>query len=402
MLIKIAWRNVWRHPGRSLTIIGSVTLGLWSILFLNALYQGLIQQRVSDAISLEISHIQIHHPKFRTEWEPQYTLEIPDSSISILKKDRRIKAISQRQLSTGMINSSGGSLGVRIIGIDPDDEKKVSAVSSKMTKGDYLKDTIKHTVLISEKIAQRLKLKLKSKVVIMVQDLNGDIASGAFRVEGIYKTLNIPFDESHVFIKKQYLSDLLGSSSADHEMAILLNDDNDTESIKQMLKKNMAGKEVLSWMEISPEMELLVGSFDQYMMIFMLIVFMAVAFGILNTMLMSVLERTRELGMMFAVGMNKRRVFWMVTFETFFLMLVGLPAGLAAGLLTVNYTGIHGIQFGSAEMMSNFGFANIVYPTLKTEQVFTIVWVIVLITLLSSLYPSLRAITIKPAEAIRK
>lgn len=402
MLLKIAWRNVWRHRGRSLTIIVSVTLGVWASLFLTALYEGMIRQRVQDVISIEISHLQFHHPKFLSEWEPRYMLPSSAQIIDSLRKDQRLRSVCSRQLSSGMINSSGGSYGVKLIGVDPVEERKISELEKKIVEGNFLADSTRHQVLIGAKLAERLKLKMKSKVVLMCQSLNGDIASGAFRVCGIYQTNNQPFDETHVYVRRNLLKELLGTTGDDHEIAILLQKDEQVESIKKEYAGRWKKVEVKSWMDLSPEMKLLIGFFDEYMTVFMLIVFLAVAFGIVNTMLMSVLERSRELGMMFAIGMNKRRVFGMITLETLFLMLVGLPAGLIGGVSTVWYLGKEGLRIGSAEVMSDFGFSKVLYPALTTEQVITTAMFITIITIISSVYPSVRAVMIRPSEAIRK
>lgn len=402
MLFAIAWRNIWRHTGRSLTIIGSVVLGIWAILFLNSLYEGMIRQRIADVIGLESAHLQVHHPDFRADWDPKFGITHRAEAERWLRSDPRVKAISLRQLSSGMINSPGGSFGIRISGVLPRDEARVSAISQQLVEGKYLQAEQKREIIVGRALAERLKLKLRSKVVLLCQDINGDIASGAFRVVGIYRTNNLPFDESRVFIHRNQLSALLGTGERIHEIGIVLHDQEQTDAVKQHLSSRLPGDEVLTWMEITPEMRLLVGMFDEYMLVFMLIVFCAVAFGIINTMLMSVLERTRELGMMVAIGMNRPRVFGMVTLETLLLMLAGMPFGIGAGVLTVWYTGRNGIRFGSEEMMSNFGFDQVIYPVLTGTQVMQTSVVITLITILSSLYPSYKAIHIKPAEAIRK
>jgi ABC-type lipoprotein release transport system permease subunit len=402
MLVKIAWLNIWRHPGRSLTIMGAVTIGLWSILFMSALYEGIIRQRINDVISNELSHIQVHHPAFRSEQEAMYTVPDGHKLYSALLNDPRNLAVTARLVSTGMVNAAGGSAGAVFVGVDPVTEQRVSGIYRSIVEGSYLKDSSKHEVVVGQKLARKLRLKVKSKLVLLGQDKQGELASGAFRIIGIYKTNNEPFDESHVFLHRNQLGSLTGTTGEFHEIALLLNNPDDVDAEAERLTKVRPDLEVKSWMELSPEMKLLVGVFDEYMLVLMLIIFLAVAFGIVNTMLMAVLERSRELGMMFAVGMNKPKVFLMVSLETLILMLVGLPVGILAGILTVWYTGVNGIRFGSSDMMSNFGFTNVVYPVLTTDHIWVAGLVITCITLIASLYPSYRAIRIKAVEAIRK
>lgn len=402
MLLKIAWLNIWRHPGRSLTIIGAVSIGLWSILFMSALYEGIIRQRINDVISNELSHIQIHHPAFRSDRDPVFTIPHGRELYSTLQNDSRYKAVTARQVATGMVNAAGGSAGSVFVGIDPMSEQHVSGIYRSIVEGDYLNDSSRHEVVIGKKLARKLRLKVKSKLVLLGQDTQGELTSGAFRICGIYKTNNEPFDESHVFIHRHQLSDLTGTPGEFQEIALLMNNPDDVNAQAERLSKVRPDLEVRSWMELSPEMKLLVGVFDEYMMVLMLIIFLAVAFGIVNTMLMAVLERSRELGMMFAVGMSKSKVFLMVSLETILLMMIGLPIGILAGVLTVMYTGKSGIRFGSSDMMSNFGFTNIAYPVLTAEHVWVAGIVITVITLIASLYPSYKAIRIKAVEAIRK
>jgi ABC-type lipoprotein release transport system permease subunit len=240
-------------------------------------------------------------------------------------------------------------------------------------------------------------------MVLTTEDREGNLSSGAFRVVGIFRAVNASHDETDVYIRLPD-ADVLGAMEGNvNEIAILLNEDKSVDSAAAGLRRAMPRLRVETWTEINPEMQLLVSTNNQVLVIFMGIILLALAFGIVNTMLMSVLERTREIGMLLSLGMSRTRVFIMILLETLFLVMVGCPAGIVPGLLTVGYLSRRGIDLSRyMEALSSFGWDFMVYPSLEWRQVLTIIGLVVLTALLSSLFPARRALSLKPAEAIRK
>jgi ABC-type lipoprotein release transport system permease subunit len=403
MLIKVAWRNIWRNKKRSLIIIGAVTVGLWSGIFLMAFYNGMIEQRINSAISGEVSHLQIHHPEFTRDYDINYALPHGDSIYLQLSDEPAIKAAAARVIIKGMISSANGSSGITINGIMPDAEQVLTGVKDKITEGKFFDGANKNEILVSETTMKKLKLKLNKKTILTFQDKDGNLASGAFRVCGIYKTINTPYDETNVFVRIPDIDSLSGMQGRINEIAILLTENDLLEATQQKLKQQLPGVEIKNWMEISPELGLTVSAGDQMVLIFMGIILLALAFGIVNTMMMAILERTREIGMLLALGMNKMKVFFMILMETFFLILAGCPTGIASALITIAITQKTGINLNRYnEVYANFGYDPSIYPNLTLDQFVTIMILILITAILSALLPARRALQLNPAESIKR
>jgi putative ABC transport system permease protein len=403
MLFKVAWRNVWRNRARSGVIVVSVAIGLWAGIFMVGFYHGMIRQRIRSVIERETSHIQIHHPSFAADHDLGYDIGPKDSILQKLTIGVSIISAAQRVVFYGMAATPSGSAGVKINGVDPEAETAIVGLSKDVDTGSYFKKAGGHEILIGSRLAKKLRLAVGRKVVLTTEDRDGNLSSGAFRVVGVFRTVNASHDETDVYIRL-HDADALGSmGGAVNEMALLLHDDKAVDSAVAGLRRAMPGLRVQAWTEINPEMQLLVSTNNQVLVIFMGIILLALAFGIVNTMLMSVLERTREIGMLLSLGMNRVRVFFMILLETLFLVMVGCPAGILPGVMTVAYLNRRGIDLSSfMEALSSFGWDFMVYPSLEWTQVLTIIGLVVITALLSSLFPARRALMLKPAEAIRK
>ena len=403
MLLKLAWKNIWRNKTRSLVVIISVIIGLWAALFMTSFSWGLYQGHIDDSIENYLSHLQIHHPSYPAEKTPEYSISQSNALLATLNNDSRVKATSARVLSSGMISSPTAVSGVMICGVNPSDEFEVSTVSKYVLEGNALGSEKKHQLLLGSKLAKKLKVKLKSKVVLTFQSLSGEITAGSFRVGGIFKTQNTVFDEMTLFVHQDELANLLGTGTNVHEIAVLLNNESDCDSVSTMLKRKFPNVLSQTWKELSPELRLVIESFNEYMLIFIGIVLLALMFGIVNTMLMAVLERQREIGMLMAIGMNKLRIFLMIVTETLLLVCIGTPLGLFITYTSVNYFGKNGIDISAfSEGLAAWGFRNKVYTYLDSSYYLPVVILTASCALVSSLYPAYRALKFKPAEAIRK
>ena len=403
MLIKIARRNIWRSKKRSLIIIVAVSIGLWAGIFMVAFYNGMIEQRINSAISDELSHIQLHHPEFRNEYEIKYFLPEGSKMLGKIKNDSNVKAATGRIIIKGMIASASGSSGITINGILAAEEQTITNLSGKIIKGNYFDPNKNNEIILSEKLRKKLKLDLNKKTILTFQDKEGNLASGAFRIRAIYKTVNGPYDDTNVFVKITDIDSLAGIPNEINEIALLLKSNQLLEKSQYNLKRNFPETEIKNWMELQPELGLTISVGDQMVFIFMGIILLALAFGIVNTMMMAVLERTREIGMLLALGMNKFKIFMMILLETFFLILAGCPIGILLAFATIaisQKTGIDLSQF--SETYSSFGYNSIIYPSLTARQ-FGIVILLVLITaLFSALFPARRALKLNPAESLKK
>jgi len=403
MVPLIAWRNIWRHKVRSMVVIMSIATGLWAGAFMVAFSWGMYQQYMREAVETQFSHIQIHAPRFEEEDnEVRYVLPNSSAIVRYVNTLEEVQAVTARTVSAGMISSPTTASGVTIYGIFPEDENNVTQLASRVTEGKYLDTSGRNPILIGEKLASKLKVKLRSKIVLTFQDSTGEIVASAFRVSGIYRSKNSTLDEMNVYVRTADLGQLLQTENAPHEIAILLKDDK-ADALKTSLRNKFPETSVKTWKDLSPELELVVNSFNEYLYIFVGFILLALTFGIVNTMLMAVLERVRETGMLMAIGMSRMRVFTMVVLETVFLALIGGPLGLLIAYLTIRWTGNHGIDISMfSEGLANYGFSSIVYPELDSGYYLPLTLMTVLTAVLSAIYPAIRAVRLHPAEAIRK
>jgi len=382
----------------------SIVLGIWAGTFIMSFSWGMTSQYVNLAIKQEISHIQLHQPDYKKDKNIKFVIPKAESLLSEIKKIKEVKAVSARTLVNGMASSATTGIGVNIEGIDPVSENTVTGMKENVIDGDYF-ETIKHNpVIIGQKLADKLKVKVHSKVVLTFQDESGDITAGAFRIAGIYKTRNSTFDELNVFTRKEDLNQLLGVQDGDaHEIAVLLHNNKDLPAVMKKLTAAFPQLKVESWEEIAPDLKFVIGSFEQTMYLFITIILLALAFGIVNIMLMAVLERVRELGMLMAIGMSKPRIFFMIMLETFYLSLISGPLGLLLAYGTIQYFGKHGIDLSAfSQGLSSYGMDSIVRTALPAGLYAEILLMVFITSILAAIYPSIKAIKLRPVEAIRK
>lgn len=403
MIISFAWRNLWRNKLRSSVIITAVTLGIFAGIFLMAFMNGMVNDRIQAIISMEISHIQIHQPEFTDN--NLFTLRISnaDSIVDIVKKIPNVSAASKRIVISSMAASAETGTGVKITGVDPENEIKVAKLHTKIIEGKYLDDKGRNPIVIGETLARKLKIGLKNKVIITVQDVNNNITGGAFRVVGIYRTDNLMFDEANVYVRFSDISALTGLDGKEaHEIAILLNDNKNTETAKKAVSACIPALEVKDWLQISPEAGYLVSAMNQYMYIFIVVILLALCFGIVNTMLMVILERVRELGMLMAIGMNRVKVFMMIMLETVFLSLTGGVLGIVIGYFATKHFEHVGIDlFFWKDAFASVGYPSMVYPVIEIGTIIIVTIMVIITGIVSSLYPAYKALKLNPSQAIR-
>lgn len=404
MIFIMAWRNIWRNKLRSSVIILSVTIGLLAGIAVLALYKGMMRSRVRTVIDAEVSHIQIHDTAFKKDYDPVYVIQQPVKVLNILSAIPQIKLFTGRTITQGLLATATGSAGVQINGVVPFEEYKLSGLKEKIIDGKGFDSLKKNQVVIGKKLADKMKVKTGSKLVLTFTDTAVNIVSGAFKVAAIYQSDNTPLDERNVYVDKKDLDALLGTGDEFHEIAILLKEDEDVRPVKQQLKNLLPAYLVESWDEISPETKLMVDTVDIYSYIIIVIIMFALAFGIINTMLMAILERTREMGMMTALGLNRVKMFFLVLTETVLLTLAGTPIGLLVSWIGCNYYNQKGLDLSGMgkDMMSSFGYSTVIYPEFPGDKLAGVMMIVIGTAILSCLFPAVKALKLQPVEALRQ
>ncbi len=403
MILSISWRNVWRSKTRSTVILLAIALGMFTGVFNYAFYNGMALQRIKSAISTEASHIQIHSKGYLEDPDEKNFIANAEGLAQQIALSDSIKATCARFITQGMIQSPSTSSGIKIIGIDTTMESQVTNLHSKIIDGAYFEGVKRNPVVIGHKLADKLKLKVRSKVVITFADASGYISGAAFRVAGIYRTSNNMYDNTNVFVRKQDLTELYGADAkSGHEIAILLNHSDDVPNVLSSLKSHYPNYDIKEWRELMPEVSMLESSLDISMYIFLIIILLALTFGIINTMLMAVLERTKELGMLMSIGMNRSRVFKMIMVETVFLSLIGGVIGIAMGIIATLITAHTGIDISFvSEGYGALGYDTLVYPSIQIKNVIDVMLMVFATGILAAIYPARKALKLKPAEALR-
>lgn len=403
MILKIAWRNIWRSRTRSFVVIGAITVGVWAVIALLGFSSGTVTSYINSIIKNELSHIQIHNSEFLDEKSVGLTITDPETVFTKVKNTKNVIAASQRVVVTGMVSSSKGGRGVMIVGIDPEEESNVTGLNTTIKEGDYFSKKKKNQILISQRMAEKLQVKMRQKVVLNFQNKDSDMTAGAFRVAGIFSTGSNNFDEFRVFTRRSDMNRLLGEENMAHEIALLVDDLENVPVATENIKIALPDLDVKTYKEISPEVNLFESQMQVSAIIFMFIIMLALIFGIINTMLMAVLERYRELGMLMSIGMNKAKIFWMIVFETIMLGTIATPIGLLLGWATIKRLNKTGIDLSAySEGMKEFGMSEIIYPNLQSEYYIQLALAVAITAVLASLYPAYKAVKLKPVEAIRK
>lgn len=401
MLFKIAWRNIWRNKIRSLTVVGSIVIGVWALTFMMAFYDGFVTMYIKSAVENDLSHIQIHNPGFMEDKKVEFVVENVEDINRKLSSDSTVSAFASRSLNNGMIANSKGSRGCQIRGVIPEQEAALTRLNDKIYDGVYFdKSKKKNPLIVGQKLADKMKLKLKSKVVLTFQNVDGDLVSAAFKVIGIYKSGNTIFEEMNIFVELSDISRLMGDKTMIHEVALMLDDVGLLDTVQSAMKAEFPDLLIENYKEISPDVNLYESQMGVITYVFVIIVMFALIFGIINAMLMAILERSRELGILMAVGLNKLKVFLMILIETVFIGLIAAPIGLMLGYFTVLYYGKVGIDM--RESMEKIGLNEIIYTELDVGSYFIITVAVIITAIVASVYPALKAIKLKPVEAIYK
>ena len=410
MVIQISWKNVWRNKARSLVIMSAVTIGLFGGIFSFALMMGGTVQRIDSAIKNETASLQLHNPAYLEENDIRNSIENPKKYIQHIEQLPEVKGITDRLKSTGMISTAYASSGVVINGIYPDKEIKVTQLFNAMIAGEYLTDADQIPIIIGKKLAKKLNAEVGDKLILSVPGIEGDVSYGAFILKGIYNTNNNMFDGVQAYIKKSDLAESIGvDESTTSELAVSLFDtelsDEITASLQAQFSNEVENKSIVirSWKEIDPTLSMMIDSMSYFSWIFVGIILIALAFGIVNTMLMVVLERVHEIGMLMAIGMNKFRVFMMIMWETFFLSFTGGIAGMLFSAAFIAYFKHYGMDFSIvAEGMNAYGYSAIIYPEAPLSFYLEVSTMIIVTAVLASIYPALKALKLHPAEAVRE
>lgn len=402
MLLKLAWRNLWRNKRRSLIIQGSVIVGVVSIIFLDSMMNGMLYQMIFNQISSNVAHIQIHKKGFYDNKTVQNFLPDYQGVEEKLKHNADIKFYSKKVFTFGLLSSARNSSGVFINGIIPGEEKNISLISASIIEGNYLTGS-SNEIVIGKGLADKLDVELGDKVVAMTNTPEGNVGSNLFRITGIYKTFSPEFDKAYIYIPIKDAQSMMEIGNNIYEFSLIVNDYNSAQIISDKIEQQLDDRyEVLSYKEMLPLLIITLDLYKQSAVIITFIVSLALIFGIINTMLMAVFERIKEFGVLMSIGMKNSKLFSMIILEAFILGVIGTVVGFVIAMvlyLLVSNTGIDFSVF--SESLASYGIGSVIYPVLLIENIINTIIIIPLVSVLGACYPAYKAIKLQPVYALR-
>lgn len=414
MNILLAWRNIWRNPRRTGVILASVIIGVWSMVFLGAFMRGMLDGMVQNAINTLTGHIQIRDAEYREDPGIAHLLDDPEAIEKIIRAELPDDSKIVRRIRVNAVASTARySTGIILVGIDPEKEKGVSFIGSSKTdnnKGESESTLfIDHgKIIVGNALMKRFGLKQGQKMVIMSEDVSGNITSRAFRVQEVFRADMEGTEKEFVFASMDDLREMLGTGNKISEISIKLSSSfSDKEKVSSISKKiessiNNSNVAVSTWLEIMAAMAAYLGMADFFIIIWYFIVFVAMGFGIVNTVLMAVFERMREFGLLKALGMRPVKILSLVVTETILILCIGIMAGDAAGWITTAMLEKHGIDLSSmAQGTEMWGIQRIIFPFLDVRDILISNGIVIILGILVSLYPAFKAARFLPVETMR-
>ena len=408
LLIQMAWRNIWRSPWRSGVVVGAMALGVWAGVFMMGLAQGVNDARTSAALDDYVGHAQITDSNFVANQDVQALLAQPAPWTAALDAHPEVESWSERLVLMAVLQAGAATAPVQILAVDPERESRVFTAPRNVVVGELSSEGI----TLGQKLADQLGAGLGDRVVLSFQDVRGEIHTVLFSVEGIYDGVSNLIEGVQVYAPLAALApEVLGGDSlamargAVHQIHFRVRNLDSLDATVAAVQGAVAdpGSAIVrTWRGISPDLSYADEVLAQSLLLFMAVILFAMAFGILNTMLMAILERTRELGMLMAIGLTRRKVFRLVVWETLLLSFAGMPIGLILGHITIAVTSRTGITIDGVDKgLAEFGLQSTIYPVSVPEYYLPIAVLVAVLGLLSSLYPARKALKLNPIESMR-
>ena len=401
-LLKISWRNIWRNPLRSLVVVLAISLGVLGSLFAMGFMNGMMDQFINNRLNTHIGKIQIHSKTHDFEPDISNTIVNIETTRAALDNNPNVKAYTDRFMIDAFATTARGQAGISLLGVDPKKEAKVLLVHSKFEKGTFLDSEYKYPISIGYKLAEKLKVGIGSKINIQFTKPDSTIKAKNFKVCGIFKSGDSKYDETTVFIPQDIAWKLAEEDELIHQIIVAIDDKADLSETTNELGEHIPENLVQNYIERFPEMAYSIESMDMTMYIFMIIIILALLFGVINTLVMSILERKREIGVLLAIGMTKSKIRMMITIESIIYGIIGGPLGMLLGYLLIQYFGQNGLDLsGFSQGMEAFGMESIVYFQMPAKYYFIYGSLIFIASIIGALYPARIATKLNPIDAIK-
>jgi len=402
-MFMLAWRNLWRNHRRTLIMLAAISVGVWAMIFMTALLRGMVDDMLLNGIRGLPGEVQIHHPDYRDDPSINNSIPAPDDALLQALQIPEVIAWTGRVRVPAVISSERDTRGVILLGVEPDTEVKISFDVDTITEGRFLEHSSDTGLVIGAKMADHLETDLGKRVVVMSQDPDNNIADRGFRVIGIYRAKLASLEETYIYTGRDTVQKMLKLGDELSELAITGDDYRNVDRWYPRIKQAAGdGVETLPWYEIDAYLGSMLAMMDGFVLVWIIIVFLALSFGLVNTLVMAVFERVREIGLMQALGMRPSTILYQILMESLLLLLIGLLLGnvIAVGTVIPLQGGIDISVV--AEGMEMMGTSSMLYPALKLNDVIMANAIVIVLGLLTSILPAWRAASYDPIEALNK
>ncbi|MDH3218699.1 MAG: ABC transporter permease [Gammaproteobacteria bacterium] len=400
-LLTLSWRNLWRNHRRTLIMLGAISIGVWAMIFMTALMRGMVDDMLDQGIRNLPGQIQIQHPEFLDDPSVVNNIPEPQGELLAALNQPGLKRWATRIKVPAVIASERESRGVTLLGVEPDAEPDITGIPARVIEGRFLQSNQDDGIVIDAKLAERLETRLGKRVVLMSQDPENNISERGFRIVGIYRTRLPGVEQFDVYAAKDTLQELLRIEGRVSQIVLVDDDYREIENLYQRIRQAApAGSEVKAWYEIDTYLASMINMMDGFVLVWVIIIFLALSFGLANTLVMSVFERVREIGLIQALGMRPGLIVSQILLESLLLLLIGLVIGNLLAYITVKPLE-SGLDISVvAEGMAMMGASSMLYPNLTLHDMVLANTVVIILGVLTSILPAWRAARLDPVRAL--
>jgi ABC-type lipoprotein release transport system permease subunit len=405
LILKLAWRNLWRNKRRSILTILAVFFATLLSVTTRSLQYGTYEHNIKTAIEMFPAYIQIQKLGFQSNPSLQKSFVADSNILSTLKNIKEIKAWSSRIYSAGLVSYKENSLGAMIFAFDPDLERNTSTLAAKIKSGDFISNSAQKDIVVGYKMLENLKANIGDTIVLLSNGFDGAMNSIKLRIAGTIRMGSEEFDAMALFMNLSIANELLAMDNRINVIAISLSSVKDIPPVLTALKSQLKDSSlaVLSWDEVLVELKQSIEFDNSGNVIFLILLFIIVAFGILNTVLMSITERFREFGIILAIGTKQSVLLRTVFLENLFLTLFGILIGSLVGWI-INLIFANNPIYMSGEIgqiYEQFGFVPALYFDPSIAILFETAIVIFIISLITFIYPAFKLLRLEALKGIR-
>jgi ABC-type lipoprotein release transport system permease subunit len=382
-------------------MLGAIAVGVWAMIFMTALMRGMVDDMLNEGIHNLPGHIQIQHPDFLDDPSVANSIAVPEGEFAALLHRIESKRWTTRIRVPAVIASERETRGINLIGIEPSAEADVSGLPALVIEGRFFESADDSGVIIGARLAERLETRLGKRVVVMSQDPQNNIRERGFRIVGIYRAKLPALEEFNVYAARDTLQQLLRIEGRVSQIIVVGEDYREIEPLyRQLLEQAPAGLQVRSWYQIDTYLASMFKMMDGFVLVWVIIIFLALSFGLVNTLVMAIFERVREIGLIQALGMRPELILYQILIESTLLLLIGLSLGNGLALATVKPLE-SGLDISIvAEGMAMMGASSMLYPKLTSSDLLLANSVVILLGILTSILPAWRAARMDPVRAL--